>query len=234
MTVGANVAAKLRASVRQNLDLKIESGLVAEASLSCLAAIRAQLLVARDIVLEDDPLLEDEAIDDADDCELDLGDEDVPEEAETEGISDQEAGPGWTHDEGFSLRVVADPKDNEKWQVNVPLCGWEGLVGKTRRGRVCVDAVSARQLVYLRLAVWLEAEHHDDVLAKGPFARGKPFMKQKDLLGMKLDGEALFKGVETIDGKSRSTAAANLSRYLKNVDLSWPQGSIPLRKLFAD
>lgn len=219
-------------SARQNLDLKVELGVVAGASLACLTAIRECLLASQDVALEDDPTLEDGGTDDTDDCELDLGDEDVLDwEDEQVGISDQEIGPGWTRDAGFALRVTRGP--DGRWQVSVPLCGWEGLVGLTRRGWGHVDAVSARQLVYLRLAAWLE-QKRQDVLACGPSGGAGPIMKQKDLLGERLDGQALFHGVETITGKSPSTAVANLSRYLRNVDLSWPQGSMPLRKLFAD
>ena len=231
MSVGMNATAR----VSQSLGLKTDLGLtlVAEASLTCLTALRDRLLASQDVMPEDDPMLEDEDLDDADECEFDLGDEDVPdEEDEAAGILGQEIGSDWTRNEGFTLRVTCDPKG--EWQVNVPLCGWEGLVGRTWRGKGYVDAVSARQLVYLRLADWLE-EKHSDVLMRGPFEPVKPLMGQMELLAEQLDDHfPLFKGVETIDGKSVSTAAANLSRYLKHVDLSWPQGSMPLRKLFED
>lgn len=221
MSVGTSAALKVKVSARQNIDLKTEIGLVAEASLTCLAALRERLLAAQDISLEDDPMLEDKDNDDADECEFDLGDEDVPEdEDEVVGVSDQEAGPGWMRDEGFALRVTPDPDAKGQWLVDVPQCGWEGHVGLTWRGKEFVGAVSTRQLVYLRLAAWLEECHQKDVLQKGPFAPVKPLMGQGDLLKKVFD-----KGDVT---------ASNLSRYLKNVDLSWPQGSIPVRKLFAD
>lgn len=221
MSVGASVTLGAKASARQSIDVKTEIGLVAEASLACLATLREQLLASQDIALEDDPLLEDEDIDDVDECEFDLGDEDVPdEEDESVGISDLEIDPGWMRDERFALRVVSAPDAKGHWLVNVPQCGWEGLVGRTRRGKGCVDAVSTRQLVYLRLAAWLEEWHQEDVLKNGPFAPVKPLMGQRELL-------------KTVFDKGDVTAS-NLSRYLKNVDLSWPQGSIPLRKLFAD
>lgn len=221
MSVGASVTLGAKASARQSIDVKTEVGLVAEASLTCLTALRERLLASQDIVLEDDPMLEDaDDSDDADDCEFDLGDEDVPEEKdEVVGVSDQEIGPGWTRDEGFALRVTPDPDSKGQWLVDVPQCGWEGLVGQTRRGKACVDAVSTRQLVYLRLAAWL-GECHQDLLENGPSALVKPLKGQRDLLK-----EVFDKGDVT---------APNLSRYLKNVDLSWPQGSIPLRRLFAD
>lgn len=235
MSVGASVTLGAKASARQSIDVKTEIGLVAEASLTCLTALRERLLASQDIVLEDDPMLEDaDDSDDADDCEFDLGDEDVPEEDdEVVGVSDQEIGPGWMRDEGFVLRVTPDPDAKGQWLVDVPQCGWEGLVGQTRRGKACVDAVSTRQHVYLRLAAWLE-ECHQDLLENGPYGPIKSLGKQKDLLAEELDGHALFWGIKTISGRETSTAAVNLSRYLKNVDLSWPQGSIPLRKLFAD
>lgn len=222
MNVRTNVSLRAKISARQSIDQKTEIGLVAEASLTCLTALRERLLASQDIVLEDDLMLEDaDDSDDADDCEFDLGDEDVPEEEdEAVGVSDQEIGPGWTRDEGFALRVTPDPDSKGQWLVDVPQCGWEGLVGQTRRGKACVDAVSTRQLVYLRLAAWLEERHQEDVLKKGPSALVKPLMGQRDLLK-----EVFDKGDVT---------APNLSRYLKNVNLSWPQGSIPLRRLFAD
>ena len=222
MSVGASVTLGAKASARQSIDVKTEVGLVAEASLTCLTALRERLLASQDIVLEDDSMLEDaDDSDDADDCEFDLGDEDVPEEEdEVLGVSDQEVGPGWMRDEGFVLRVTPDPDAKGQWLVDVPQCGWEGLVGQTRRGKAYVEAVSTRQLVYLRLAAWLEECHQEDVLKKGPFAPVNPLMRQKDLL------KDVF-----VEG---DVTAPNLSRYLKNVDLSWPQGSIPLRKLFAD
>lgn len=222
MSVGASVTLGAKASARQSIDVKTEIGLIAEASLACLATLRERLLASRDIMPEDDPMLDDsDDSDDADDCEFDLGDEDVPEEEdEAVGISNLEIDPGWTHDEGFVLRVTPDPDAKGQWLVDVPQCGWEGLVGQTRRGKACVHAVSMRQLVYLRLAAWLAERHQEDVLKKGPFAPVNPLMRQKDLL------KDVF-----VEG---DVTAPNLSRYLKNVDLSWPQGSIPLRKLFAD
>lgn len=222
MNVRTNVSLRAKVSARQSIDQKAEIGLVAEASLTCLTALRERLLASQDIVLEDDLMLEDaDDSDDSDDCEFELGDEDVPaEEDEMVGVSDQEIGPSWTRDEGFALRVTPDPDAKGQWLVDVPQCGWEGLVGQTRRGKACVHAVSMRRLVYLRLASWLAERHQEDVLKKGPFAPVSPLKGQRDLLRKVFD-----KGDVT---------ASNLSRYLKNVDLSWPQGSIPLRKLFAD
>lgn len=233
MSLNITASAQAKASLRQGIDLKTELAQVAEVSLTCLAAIRERLLASQDIMLEDDPELKDEDQDDADDCDLGLGDEDaLDEEDEVVGISDQETGPSWTRDGGFELRVVSDSQGG--WRVNVPLCGWEGLAGKTKLGQSYVDAVSSRQLVYLRLALWLEKKHQD-VLARGPFGRvEQPLVTQKGLLKERLDGRVLFDGVTSVAGKKDATAAANLSRYLKNVDLSWPQGSIPLRGLFAD
>jgi hypothetical protein len=48
---------------------------------------------------------------------------------------------------------------------------------------------------------------------------------QKALLGGPLE-----KGL----GGNRNGGAPALSRYLKNVDLVWPEGALPLRKCFIE
>ena len=111
-----------------------------------------------------------------------------------------------------------------KWICDVPQSGWEGVVEVTRYGKAVVDKVSVRMQVYFHIAEWLEKKH-TDFLRKGPFGFAKALCTQQHLLDGPLE--------KVLVGDGKVTAPA-LSRYLRNVDLVWPTGAIPLRKCFGD
>ena len=216
---------KVQQQVAQQVsaDVAVMAQAVACASAACLAEVRDQLLVAGEIKIEDEPDLEDVESDD-DDAEMDFGDED--ESGEDEDVV--EDGQPLADDAplfrkgAFEIRVTET--DGGLWLCDVPQSGWEGVVGVTGYGKEAVKKVSVRMQVYFHIAEWLEKKH-PDFLRKGPSGFKKALCTQKELLNGPL-GKVL--------GGNRDTGASFLSRCLKNVDLVWPDGALPLRKCFGD
>ena len=222
--VGVTRRIEAGAQVQHSVDvaLKTQTEAVARASVSCLAELREQLLVAGDIKVEDEPELEDVELDEEDSPEMEMDDEDEYVESEGEG----EYGNPSADDMGvfrrdtFELRVL---RDGNKCRCDVPQSGWEGVAGVTPYGKNVVKTVSVRMQVYLEIAIWLENKHNE-FLRKGPFCLKSALCTQKELL---LSGP-----IKRVLGKNKDGGASALSRYLKNVDLVWPEGALPLRKCF--
>lgn len=220
---GYTAGVQLRAAHRITADVAVLEQVVACASVAGLAEARDQLLVAGEIMIEDEPELEDAASDD-DDAEVDLGDEDELRDDE-DSIEDGQPSPDDSplfRKDAFEIRVVET--EEGKCQCEVPQSGWEGVIGVTRYGKEAVKKVSVRMQVYFHIAAWLE-KVHQDFLRKGPFGFAKALCTQQHLL----DGP-----LEKVLGGDKKVAAPALSRYLRNVDLVWPDGAIPLRKCFGD
>lgn len=230
MQITTQAQAQVQVKHALSLDLKVIRALLAEVSFDCLLSVRNQLILSGDVVLEDDLGLEaDQVLEDEFESEIDLGDEDEPAEAdETDASFIADNAVSWTHNAVYSL--IVEEEANGNYRVDAPPCGWEGLKGCKPKGQQCIAAVSARQLFYARLAAWLEAKYQL-LLKAGPFSGSKIKKAQNELLTEKLDGHPLIKGIETLSGKA---ATENLSRYLKHIDLSWPQGAFPLRELFTN
>ena len=213
---GAYAAALLSGNVAEMAEA------VACASVACLAEVRDQLFVAGEIKIEDEPELED-VESDFDDAEMDFGDEDEwrgDENTVEDGQPSPDDVPLFRKG-AFEIQVVAS--DDEKCLCDVPQSGWEGVVGVTRYGKEAVKKVSVRMQVYFHIAEWLENEHQD-FLRKGPYGFKKALCSQKELLAGPL---------EKVLGKTKDGGASSLSRYLRNVDLVWPTGAIPLKKCFG-
>ena len=221
MTLSTGVGVEHRAEKRLSADVAALAQTAAVASVSCLAELREQLLTAGDIIVEDEPELEDAELDEADGPEMEMDDEDEYAEPEGEG----EYGNPSADDAGvfrmdtFEIRVM---DDGRKCRCDVPQSGWEGVAGATPYGKKAVETVSVRMQVYLEIAIWLE-EKHQEFLKKGPFGHKHAICTQKALLGGPL---------EKVLGGNRNGGAPALSRYLKNVDLVWPEGALPLRECF--
>ena len=216
------VEAKAQASAAVNVDVKMKVSAIASASVSCLAEIRAQLLAAGEIEIEDEPELEEDLSEEEDEGEFDSSDEDVvwddePDE-EREFVLDSSS--GIFRRDRFEIKVV---KSGDEWRCEVPQSGWEGVVGVKPFGKKAVDTMSTRMQVYLLLAIWLE-ERHQCFLQAGPFGRKEALCSQRELLRGPLKG---------VLGKIEKNAATSLSGYLKNVDIAWPEGTLPLRKCFG-
>lgn len=233
MTTGvrAGISAKAQASIgvkaQVSIDVTVLAQAVACASVECLAEMRAQMIAAGEIRLEDEPELEDVEEIDEESAELDMGDED-----EDRGGDDSSDGEWFLYGdvglfrEGVFEIKVLEP-DGGKSRCDVPQSGWEGVVGVSWYGKKVADTISTRMQVYLRIAMWLEKEHQE-FLKKGPSWLKKPLCSQKDLLKGPL--KSVFQG----EKKSKGIGASALSRYLSNVDLVWREGAIPLRKCFSE
>ena len=78
------VGASAKAQRSVDIALKAQTEAVARASVSCLAELREQLLVAGDIKVEDEPELEDVELDEEDSPEMEMDDEDEYVESEGE------------------------------------------------------------------------------------------------------------------------------------------------------
>lgn len=198
-------------------DLAVLAEVVASVSAVKLDLILDQMLVAGEVRIEDEPMLEDKPGQDEDASELEYGDEDVPGDAE-EGV-DTDGTEGPFRDDVFEIRVKEGPDGT--WWCDVPLSGWEGAVGVGRYGKRAVGTVSARMQAYACIAQFLEKDHQN-LLAHGPFSVRKPICKQAELLR-----RDCFKGMGGF-------GASSLSRCLRSVDLVWACGSFPLRRLFAE
>lgn len=219
--VGVNAQAALGVDV--NFQTKIHA--FACASVSCLAEARAQLLASGDIEIEDEPELEEDLPMEEDEGEFDPSDKDVSvgeELGEEQEIVSDPASCIFRRDR-FEIKVVNDDKE---WRCEIPQIGWEGVRGVTQYGQRAVRAVSTRMQVYILIAMWME-EKHQDFLKKGPFGFERSLCSQKKLL----DDECA--SLKTLIGKTKDGGAASLSRYLKNVDLVWPEGALPLGKCFG-
>lgn len=217
------VGASAKAQRSVDVALKTQTEAVARASVSCLAELREQLLVAGDIKVEDEPELEDVELDEEDSPEMEMDDED--EYVESEG-EDEYGNPladdmGVFRNDTFEIRVMSD---GNRCRCDVPQSGWEGVVGVTLYGKTAVETVSVRMQVYLQIAIWLE-DNHQEFLRKGPFSLKRALCTQKELLSEPL---------KRVLGKNKDGGASALSRYLKNVDLVWPEGALPLRKCFIE
>lgn len=219
--VTRHVEASAKAQHSVDAALKTQTEAVARASVSSLAELREQLLVAGDIKVEDEPELEDVELDEEDSPEMEMDDED--EYVESQG--EDEYGNPSADDMGvfrkgtFEIRVL---RGGEGCRCDAPQSGWEGIVGVTLYGKKVVETVSTRMQVYLEIAIWLE-EKHQKFLQKGPFGAKRALCTQKELLSEPL---------KRVLGKNKDGGASALSRCLKNVDLVWPEGSLPLRKCF--
>ena len=213
------VSAKAQSSV--DVALKAQTEAVARASVSCLAELREQLLVAGDIKVEDEPELEDVELDEEDCPEMDMDDEDecVESEGEDEYGNPSADDMGVFRGDTFEIRVL---RDGDRYWCDVPQSGWEGVAGVTPYGKNVVKTVSVRMQVYLEIANWLE-DNHQEFLQKGPFCLKSALCTQKELLSEQL---------KRVLGKNKDGGASALSRYLKNVDLVWPEVALPLRKCF--
>ena len=212
-----------KASHRVSADVAVVEQAVACASVACLAEVRDQLLVAGEITIEDEPELE-YAESDYDDAEMDLGDEDEWQDDE-DSVEDGRPSPDDAplfRKGAFEIQVVAS--DDGRCLCEVPQSGWEGVVGVTKYGKEVVKKVSVRMQVYFHIAEWLENEHQD-FLRKGPFGFAKALCSRKELLDEPL---------KKVLGGTKDGGASSLSRYLRNVDLVWPAGAIPLKKCFGD
>ena len=220
--VRAGISAKAQASIgvkaQVSIDVKVLAQAVACASVECLAEMRAQMIAAGAIRLEDEPELEDVEEIDEESAELDMGDEDEDrgDDDSSEGERFLDGDVGLFREGVFEIKVLEF--GNGKFRCDVPQSGWEGVVGVTRYGIKVVDTISTRMQVYLRIAMWLEQEHQE-FLKNGPSWLRKLLCSQTDLL----------KGPLTKD-----IGASALSRYLSNVDLVWHEGAIPLRKCFSE
>lgn len=233
VSASARVEEKAQASVSVDVQTKVHA--IASASVSCLAETRAQLLAAGEIKIEDEPELEEDLPEEADEGEFDSSDEDEAWDEEPDGEREIVSDPsfGIFRRDIFEIKVV---KDGGAWRCEVPQSGWEGVVGVKPFGKKAVYAVSTRMQVYLLLAIWLK-DHHQGFLQNGPFGLERPLCSQKKLLdenlqlkevvGMKFDRKTKKLCKKEDDGKS------SLSRYLNNVDLVWPEGALPLRKCFG-
>ena len=219
------VGASAKAQRSVDVALKAQTEAVARASVSCLAELREQLLVAGDIKVEDEPELEDVELDEEDSPEMDMDDEDecVESEGEDEYGNPSADDMGVFRNDTFEIRVMSD---GNRCRCDVPQSGWEGVVGVTLYGKTAVEMVSVRMQVYLQIAIWLE-DNHQEFLRKGPFSQKSALCTQSALLG---DNGPL----ERVLGKNKDGGASALSRYLKNVDLVWPDGALPLRKCFIE
>ena len=222
--VRADISAKVQASIgvkaQVSIDVKVQAQAAALASVECLAEMRAQMLAAGEIRIEDEPELEDVEEIDEESAELDMADED--EDREDEESSEDERSShgdiGLFRGDVFEIRVVE--RGDGSFRCDVPQSGWEGVVGVTRYGKKVADTISTRMQVYRHIAKWLEKEHQE-LLKKGPFWLKKPLCSQKDIL----DGPLKM---------AKDVGAPALSRYLSNVDLVWRDGAIPLRKCFSE
>ena len=220
--IGYTAGVQLHASHRITADVAMMAQAVACASVACLAEVRDQLLVAGEIKIEDEPDLEDVESDD-DDAEMDFGDEDESREDEDvveDGQSSADDTPLFRKG-AFEIRVTE--AYGGICQCDVPQSGWEGVVGVTGYGKKVVKKVSVRMQVYFHIAEWLENEHQD-FLRKGPAGFKDTLCSQKELL---------IGPLEKVLGKTKDGGASSLSRYLRNVDLVWPAGAIPLKKCFG-
>ena len=236
MIGGVSVSARNAVKVRKEVGVNAQAALVVDvnfqtkihafacASVSCLAEARAQLLASRDIEIEDGPELEEDLPGEEDEGEFDSSDEDVAKSEDPDDDRGSVCDPssGIFRRDRFEIKVV---KDGDECRCEVPQSGWEGVRGVTEDGERAVSAVSTRMQVYLLIAIWME-EKHQDFLKKGPFGLQLPLCSQRDLL-------ANCSSLKTLIGKMKDGGAASLSRYLKNVDLVWPEGVLPLNKCFG-
>ena len=214
---GAHAAALLSGNVAAMAEA------VACASAACLVEMRDQLIAAGEIKIEDEPELEDIETDD-DDADMDLGDEDEWRDDE-DTVEDGQPSPDDTtlfRKSAFEIRV--SETDGGRYLCDVPQSGGEGVGGVTRYGEEAVKLVSVRMQVYFHIAMWLE-ENHQKFLQKGPRGFTRALCTQRNLLDEPL---------KKVLGAYKDGGASPLSRYLKNVDLVWPDGALPLRKCFGD
>ncbi len=217
--VGTHVEVGVGLKCGLTADLAVLAEMVASASAVKLDLILGQMLVAGEIRIEDEPMLEENlGQDDEDALELEYGDEDVPDDTE-DAVVDADGTESPFRDDVFGISVKKGP--DGRWWCDVPLSGWEGVEGVGKYGKKAVGTVSARMQAYSRIAQFLEKDHQD-LLANGPFSVRKPICKQSELLS-----SGCFKGMGGF-------GASSLSRCLHSVDLVWACGSLPLRRLFAE
>ena len=222
-SVGAKHRVGAIAKARLSANVAALTQAAAVASVSCLAELRDQLLVAGDVKVEDEPELEDVELDEEDGPEMEMSDDDeyVESEEEDEYGNPSSDDMGVFRKDTFEIRVTSDGCE---CRCDVPQSGWEGIVGVTPYGKKVVETVSVRMQVYLDIAIWLE-EKHQKFPQEGPFGARRALCTQKALL----DGL-----LEKVLGKNKDGGASTLSRYLRNVDLVWPEGALPLRKCFRE
>lgn len=221
--MNVRIHAGLHAAALLSGNVAVMAQAVACASVTCLAEVRDQLIAAGEIKIEDEPELEDIEPDD-DDADMDLGDEDEwrdDEDIVEDGQPSSDDTPLFRKS-AFEIRVIET--DDGMYQCDVPQSGWEGVVGVTGYGDEAVKQVSLRMQVYFHIAMWLVG-NHQKFLQKGPCGFKKALCTQRNLL----DGP-----LKKVLGVDKDGGASSLSRYLRNVDLVWPDGALPLRKCFGD
>lgn len=226
VSVGARprVEARVGHRVALTADVAVLAESVVSASVSDLVLILEQLRVAGEVEIEDEPEYEDVPGDDEETSELDYGDEDGPaEDQDYEEMADPECDP--YRDDNLKIRVRHAAWG---WRCEVPQSGWEGVRGKSHRGKKAVNDVSARMQIYQCIADWLE-RNHQDFLEHGPWGfEGPIFKKQVELID-----SGCFRDVKAF-GESKDGGVSLLSRSLNAVDLVWDDGALPLRRLFGD
>ena len=211
-------------SAAVDVDVQTKVHAIASASVSCLVETRTQLLAAGEIKIEDEPELEEDLLEEEDEGEFDSSDEDALRSDEPYEAREIVSTPysGIFRRDSFEIKVVE--RDGE-WRCEIPQSGWEGMVGVRPFGEKAVSTVSTRMQVYLLVAMWIE-EKRQDFLREGPFGVLLPLCSQKNLLE---DCEPL----RDLIGGNKDGGASSLSRFLKNVDIVWPEGVLPLNKCFG-
>ncbi len=184
-----------------------------------LRRLLAEGAIVFDFMPEDDDL----PLEDAEqlfDAEWDLSDEDAPPPRDFAGDpSDND--PYFPSDDFYRLPVVNGLDGIARCLP--PSNGWVGATGLTHSGRDALQHVSTRMAVLGMVAAWLT--RHPRVrnrLQNGPegfLAGWKPlpqddFLKQCDWPGK--------------SGKAGIKEKGTFSKFIRNANLSWPQGSIPL------
>ena len=149
--VGVTRRIEAGAQVQHSVDvaLKTQTEAVARASVSCLAELREQLLVAGDIKVEDEPELEDVELDEEDSPEMEMDDEDEYVESEGEG----EYGNPSADDMGVFRRdtYIRDSR-LEGWEQMPVRCPAERVGGRCRRDAVRKECGENRVRPYAGLS----------------------------------------------------------------------------------
>lgn len=213
------VAAGQRATQETALDtaLQASTDMLNSATMVETDALMEQLAQEGDIVLdflpeEDDlPLKDGEALYDA---EWDFSDEDAPAVDGADADLPEEKGL-FTSDSFYRIRVVYG--EDGRARCIPPENDWGGARGITRRGETALGKNASRMEALSAVAEWLH-EKFRAKLGDGPggFQDGWVPRPQKEFLdwhGSKY-GDSLDKG--------------SFNKFIRNVRLSWREGSIPL------
>ena len=218
------VEKKVALTATVDVDIQTKVHAIASASVSCLAETRAQLLATGEIKIEDEPDLEDDLLEEEEEGEFDSSDEDEFRNEDSHEEMKIVSNPysGVFRRDSFEIKVV---EVGGEWRCEIPQSGWEGIVGVKPFGEKAVYTVSTRMQVYLLVAMWIE-ETHQEFLRKGPFISTLPLCSQKRVLEE-------CKPLWNLIGGTKDGGVSSLSRYLKNVDIVWPEGVLPLNKCFG-